>query len=101
MGKTVSLEREVVGRFGDGHQAAELQAGQAGHGVGERGDLIRCHPALRCFAADVHLYAHIEFALFGIALLRQALRNLFAVDRMNPVEPGQPPAASCCSGWGR
>jgi len=71
---------------GNAHDAAQDQAGQPCHGLGQRRGLVRAHARLGGAAVHVHLYAHHERRQVRGALLGQPLRDLEPVHRLRPVE---------------
>ena len=73
-------------RLRNGHQAAQYEPRQPRHLGRQCSYLVRCHAALRLFAADIDLQQHVERWLVLRTLLGQALRHLQAVDRLGPLE---------------
>jgi hypothetical protein len=77
---------EIVFRLGDGHQAAQDEARQRGHGMGQRCGVGGQHATFAGLPAGIDLDA----GLHGVQALRplfaQALRNLLAFNRVHPIE---------------
>ena len=81
-----ALLRDIVGRFGNRHQAAQPQLRQPLNFLRQRERLGRHDAGLGRAAVDVHLQADLQRRELWRALLRQALRNLQPVDAVDPVE---------------
>jgi hypothetical protein len=81
-----ALGGRVVARLGDGHQAAQLQTGQAATARHRASCFIGRATAFARFAGDVNLEADLQGRQDRRALRGQAFGNLQTVDRMHPVE---------------
>ena len=79
-GEYSMLRRQIGGRAGQGHQAAQSEARQLQYGVGQRIELGRVHAGLAGLAADMHLDADLELAGMVRALLGETAGDAQPVD---------------------
>lgn len=80
------LGGDVLGGFGDRHQAAQAQVGQFRHGGGQGRQFLRSATGLARLAADVHLQADVQRWQRRRALGGEALGDLQPIHRVHPVE---------------
>ena len=66
------LTLRVVGRFGEGHEAAQANIWQAGDFPCKSPGLFGCDSLFARFSADVDLQAEVQQRHIGGALLRES-----------------------------
>ena len=69
----------IVAVSGDAHQAAQVQAGQGGDGLGEREQCFGRDTVFGGFAGDVDFYQRLQVGQMRGALLAQSLGEFCAV----------------------
>src|ERR1700694_3268401 len=84
--KARPLQRDLAGRLGNRHQAAQVKPRKSSDRAGESAHCFEWDAGFGLLARYVDLDEDIERRQIGGALLGQAACNFFRLDRMHPGE---------------